>query len=109
LFEKGNRIGVLISPGYGAGWKTWASDNFPINVALDKRVIEKWLELKNDPDGREKFEEWILGITGADYFYTGGWENLKLVFVPKGSTFKINEYDGFESISLITDPEYMTV
>lgn len=109
FYEKNNMVGVLISPDWGAGWSTWASDNFPINVALDKRVIEKWLELKDDPDGRKKFETWLSEITGNRHFYTGGWSDLELVFVPKGSTFKIDEYDGNESISLITDPGYITV
>lgn len=108
-YEKDNMIGVLISPGWGAGWQTWTDNDFPVNVALDKRVIEKWLELKDESDGREKFCSWLSMITNDKYFYAGGWRTLELVFVPKGSTFKIDEYDGFESLSFITDSEYMTV
>ena len=109
LYKKGDTVGVLISPGFGAGWYTWADRTFPINVALDKRVIEKWLELKGDPNGCEKFKEWLSDITNGAYFYAGGWDDLELVFVPEGSIFKIDEYDGNESLLLVTDPEYMIV
>lgn len=109
LYEKDNKIGVLISPGFGAGWSTWAPDDFPINVALDKRVIVKWLELTNEWDGRDKFEKWLYEITDGAYVYLGGWRDLELVFVPKGSMFRINEYDGDESIEFFDKSHYMTV
>ena len=88
--EKGE-VGVLISPGWGAGWSTWY-DNYAI--AFDKRIIEYWLH--NNPS--EEQMKYFLNSIGYTNVYMGGYNQLELVFVPKGQMFCIHEYDGNESI-----------
>ena len=88
--EKGE-VGVLISPGWGASWSTWY-DNYAI--AFDKRIIEYWLH--NNPSENEM--KYFLNSIGYTNVYMGDYNQLTLVFVPKGQMFCIHEYDGNESI-----------
>ena len=84
---------VLISRGHGAGWSTW---NDP-RMAFDERLIRA-------------FE---CGITQEDMYnlciecgyvdeyggpYMGGFKGLIVVDIPTAEYFRINEYDGAESI-----------
>ena len=107
--DKG-KLGILISPGWGAGWSTW-QDNYENEeegeqryaIALDKRVIEFWMNHKYDKEKPETINETykmqdFLESIGYDHIYMGGYEQLELVFVPKGQMFCIHEYDGYETI-----------
>ena len=37
-YNENGELGVLISPGFGAGWSSWNCDE----IAFDKRVVEYW-------------------------------------------------------------------
>lgn len=88
-YNENNELGVLISAGYGAGWSTW---NQP-ELAYDKRIIEKWLEGVTE----DEMYDYIKSL-GYDEPYTGGYDGLRLEFVPRGTIFYVYEYDGDESI-----------
>lgn len=89
--EDHSAAAVLVSPRFGAGWSTW---NYPV-LAYDKRVIEYWLDHKNEnSDNVYKFME-SIGYTNV---YCGGWRDMKLEWVPKGVKWRIDEYDGSEGI-----------
>lgn len=98
--DKGE-LGVLISPGWGAGWSTW-QNNFYDNkegeekyaIALDKRIIEFWINHNYDKEEMRYF----LKSIGYDNVYMGGFDQLELIFVSKGQMFCIHEYDGNESL-----------
>lgn len=96
-YNENGDLGVLISYGFGAGWSTWND----ISIAIDKRVIEKYLE-KPSSDEMEEY----LNTIGYEDTYMGGYSNLELEFIPKGTMFCIHEYDGAESIKT---PETMTM
>lgn len=105
-YIKDGKVAILVSPGYGAGWSTWERDE----LAYDKRVVEYWLKHKDDEEfmkeidtwadenstkeaARKQFEEW--GYPGV---YFGGFKQIELVWLPKGTLFRIKEYDGSERI-----------
>lgn len=88
-YNENGELGVLISVGFGAGWSTWNDTE----IAYDKRIIEKWLE-KTTPDEMCDYIE-SLGYRRP---YMGGYNDLRLRFVPRGTMFCIHEYDGAESI-----------
>lgn len=92
-YNEDDELGVLISPGYGAGWSTW---NTP-DIAYDKRIIEKWL---NEEPTEVEMENFLISL-GYKHIYMGGYEDLCIRFVPKGTLFCIYEYDGSESIETI--------
>ena len=89
-----NEVAVAVSPGYGAGWSTW-EDVHPENkeVAMflyheDKEGLIKWC------DDRE--------------IYTGSVEDLVLMWIPIGTKYIIDEYDGAEMLMTIDDYNWIT-
>lgn len=94
--EKGE-VGVIVSPGYGAGFSTWANDK---KICFDKEFIE--LILKNDEEGLVRLKEEKYP---DDYFE---YRDLKVEFVPRGTRFRIEEYDGAESLMVFNYENYLT-
>ena len=100
-----DEVGVLYSPSFGAGWSTWNSDCY----AYDKRIVEKFIE---DPDmfhndtGRYQDLAAFMSALGYDGYY-GGARDLCLTFIPKGTLFRIDEYDGREGIELFDTSNYI--
>lgn len=93
-YNENDELGVLISYEYGAGWSTW---NYK-ELAYDKRIVEKWLEGTSSDEMCNYVES--LGYARP---YMGGYKDLELEFVPRGTVFRIYEYDGYESIETIED------
>lgn len=88
------QVAILVSPGYGAGWSTWA-DNAEVAV-FDPEVVE-WVESGKPEDVfREKEDAWEERIG-----YLGGADQLGIQWVPVGSRFYIEEYDGSETLHVI--------
>lgn len=87
--ERDGNVAVLYSPGYGAGWFTWNRGHE--GLLFDKDIVEA--VLAND---REK----AIKLAESKYpdIYTGGGGDLAVTWVPKGSRFEVNEYDGRESV-----------
>ena len=88
-YNENGELGVLVSYGFGAGWSTWNDEE----LAYDKRIIEKWLENVTSKEMCDYVES--LGYRRP---YMGGYYDLHLEFVPKGTMFCIHEYDGAESV-----------
>lgn len=87
FYDEEGRLGVVYSPGYGAGWSTW----YNYDIALDKRVVEAVLAGK-------KLNAEIMAAWGYEGVYCGGANNLKVCWIPSGTKFMIKEYDGAEFI-----------
>jgi hypothetical protein len=93
-------VAVLVSPGFGAGWYTWNQkhpelvfDPIIVNMVLSKvhyHEIESYIEKKYGDD-----------------VYTGGASDLDVHWVPVGAKFRIDEYDGSESLILESDEKWM--
>ncbi len=90
--EKGE-VGVIVSPGYGAGFSTWGSRE----MCFDKEFVE--LVLKNDKEGLTRLKEEKYP---DDYFE---YLDLEVEFIPKGTIFEISAYDGSESLRIISFPQ----
>lgn len=88
LSEDG-KVAVLYSPGFGAGWYTW---NYDTPEILFDPAIVKFVE-------KNQFDELTTYVT-LKYpdIYIGGMEDLTVMWIPEGTMFKVNEYDGSESI-----------
>lgn len=88
-YNEDGEVGILVSYGYGAGWSTWNDKE----LAYDKRIIEKWLE-------KVSADEMCSYVKSLGYIkpYMGGYKQLELVFVPRGTLFRIDEYDGAEAL-----------
>jgi hypothetical protein len=92
------KVAVLYSPGFGAGWYTWNYD-YP-EILFDPAIVKfvenkKWAEL--DTYVTLKYPE----------IYKGGMTDLEVEWIPEGTLFKVNEYDGSESIEYKENDHWM--
>ena len=101
LIKDGN-VAVLYSPGYGAGWSSWAHNSEIAEFLLfDRRLIEA----AKAEATQEEVSEFLATIFGPDqYICTGGWDQIETEWEKQGSLFRIAEYDGSESI-VYYDPD----
>lgn len=95
LILDGN-VAILYSPGYGAGWSSWAhSPEIAEFLLFDRRLIEA----AKAEATQEEVSEFLATIFGRDrYIYTGGWEKIASRWIPVRTKFQIAEYDGSESV-----------
>jgi hypothetical protein len=93
-----NKVAVLVSPGFGAGWYSWHSID---ELIYDPSIVE-WIE-------RQELDK-IRAYMELRYpeVYTGGLEDLEVNWVPMGARFRIDEYDGAESLVLESEQRWMT-
>lgn len=94
-------VAVLYSPGYGAGWSTWADASIRQEILFDPAMVGlvengQWEEL-------EAFV--ALKYPGL---YTGGLRDLQIQWIPQGTQFQVNDYDGNESIELRDSVDWVT-
>jgi hypothetical protein len=96
------KVAVLVSPGYGAGWYTWNMSH--PSILFDPKIVDMVL---SNAEVRE-IEVYVDQTYGEDEIYTGGVGDLVIRWVPKGARFRINEYDGSESLVLESDEQWIT-
>ena len=90
------RVAVIVSPGYGAGWSTWAQDR---NVCFDPILVE-WIE-------KGKVGDPPLDHYGDSAPYCGGLRDAVIRWIPQGTGFEITDYDGSESLRYLDADEWM--
>ena len=93
------KVAVLVSRGYGAGWSTWVDEEYQ-EMFLFHPTLVQMVEEKRP---RLLIEEWMKKELGLEDVYTGGIDGLEIEWVPVGTKFVIDEYDGAESIRTIDD------
>ena len=103
------KVAVLYSPGFGAGWSTWnmypEGQDSPLSELLFDPVIVDFV--LNKP------ENWLQGIESYCELvypgsYTGGASDLEVMWIPAGSQFLVEEYDGGESITFMDKMKWIT-
>jgi len=98
--EHGN-VAVLISPGFGAGWSTWAHDGENEALLFDSRLVDAVLaEMPED-----KFVALCESLGYQNY--KGGAGDLEVYWLEPGTRFTVEEYDGSESIRTFDDLCYV--
>lgn len=99
---KDNKVAVLYSPGYGAGWSTWNRDDDP-KVKHNLIFGEEFVNLVLAGEV-EKLKELVQKL--YPHFYNGGADDLKVMWIEQGTPFRITEYDGSESIKIFNSDHY---
>ncbi len=92
---KDGMVAVLVSRGYGAGWSTWMSD-YPeclFDPVLAQMII----------DGADEMEIATVAQKRYPDAYLGGLAGLDVEWLPVGTKFRVDEYDGAESIEYLGD------
>lgn len=94
---------MLIHPCHGAGWSTWAEDSEKLLLLFDPQIVEIVLEYhKHTEPNRKEMKQEILKIAslkGYDSCMEGAAE-LHVTWVPQGTQFRVREYDGYETLEV---------
>ena len=87
----GNLVGILYSPGFGAGWSTW-NPEYP-DMAFDPGMID--LIANNEWDKAQTYATLKWPEASLE-----GFKNLSVTWLPQGTRFRVVEYDGAETIEI---------
>lgn len=90
------KVAVLISHGFGAGWYSW-------NDSEELLFNPKLVEMVEQGKHKEITEEWVKENLGIENVYCGGAKNLTIYWLPVGTAFQVEEYDGNESLRTFND------
>jgi hypothetical protein len=97
-YIKDGKVAVAYSPEFGAGWSTWVYNNNKLTDTLifHPDIINMILSNKQS----EIDKDWLVEHFGEEFkeVYCGGASNLSIEWIPVGTQFRIDEYDGSESI-----------
>lgn len=95
-FMKDGKVGILVSPGYGAGFSSWVYDIHPGDARLVELVYN------------QRFEE--AANLCNNLFNTGYTEeffrDLDIEWLAPGTLYRIEEYDGSEQLVLFHASNY---
>ncbi len=89
---KDGMVAVLYSPDFGAGWYSWHNIE---ELLYDPKVVDMVLE-KTSAETIELYCNEVYG----DKAYYGGSDQLTVTWIPVGTSFRIHEYDGSETIEI---------
>lgn len=96
VIRDGN-VAVLVSPGFGAGWSTWGDNQQREMLLFDRRFVEA------AEAGTKDIEPLAKEIFGDNPPYCGGWRDITIEWLPVGTRFCVEEYDGSESMRFVDD------
>lgn len=92
--QSDGHVAVLISSKCSAGWSTWNEPDLAEWAMMDKGLVEMALAGSK----RQDVDAYIDRETDGRRFFTLGWDNITVEFLPVGTKFRIVEYDGEESL-----------
>ena len=92
-------VAVLYSPDFGAGWYTWHNI---AELLFDPKVVEMVM----DKTSAETIELYCRTVYGDHYY--GGAGDLTVAWVPPGTEFVIEDYDGAETITFKDKVEWIS-
>jgi hypothetical protein len=92
-------VAVLYSPGYGAGWYSWHD---VVELLFDPKVVNMVLEKTS----AETIELYCKVVYGNGYY--NGASDLVVAWVPVGTEFIIDEFDGNETITFKDKVRWVT-
>ena len=119
LVTSNGNTAVAYSPGYGGGWSTDTNNK---QMIFDSRLIQLILsdyfksefneksELKILPKDKQYYIQFMKSVF-PDIGYTPDIDSfcqLVVDFIPQNTQFKIQQYDGNESIKIFDPNDYFT-
>jgi hypothetical protein len=97
VIENGH-VAVLVTARHGAGWYSWHDNQ---ELLFDPEVVDM---VRRKVDYHEIIE--YCRENYSDEYYSGA-AGLEVVLVPEGMRFKIDEYDGLETLVLEKDIQWI--
>src|SRR5258708_5572262 len=94
---RAGKVAVLYSPGFGAGWSTWNTEEGVAEfMSMDAEVVQAFLD-----GGGAAASAVVEKKYPGKYCCVLGASDLKVAWLDQGTRFRIDEYDGSESIEEI--------
>lgn len=92
-------VAVLYSPSFGGGWYSWNTDHSHAKELLFHPRLVELVEQNRHDEITEEFVCELFKLSERDAPYMGSAvHDLRIGWVPEGVAFRIDEYDGAESI-----------
>lgn len=92
------KVAVLYSPGYGAGWYSWHDIE---ELLYDPAVVDMVEKRKHYTE----IVDYCVSVYGPKCSFSSA-EDLVIEWVDIGREFRIDEYDGYESIEYKDELEW---
>ena len=92
------KVAVIYSPGHGAGWYSWHRIE---ELLFDPKLVDMIERGATEDEVEAYCEEHYQNEHKSAYW--GGVDDLVIKWIPEGSLFRIDEYDGAETIVLQDD------
>lgn len=123
LVSSDGEVAILYSPGYGMGWSTEVNSGISLEdcdqLIKDSRLVQFVLSPNfknnfsfgshNPSDYIKQYITLVLNDWSKEDIPTFlGLYKLRVEFIPEGTKFRINEYDGSESIEIYNPDNYYT-
>jgi hypothetical protein len=83
-------VAVIYTPDYGTGWYSWHET---LELLYDPSIVG-WIET-----GESNKIRVYMGLKYGDTFI-GDVDRLRVMWIPSGERFRIEEYDGAEAVIL---------
>jgi hypothetical protein len=96
LIKDGN-VAVIISTNWGSGWSSW-NPQYP-QLLFEPKIVQMILDDRQE----EITQQWLIDNLGLPDVWIPSPDTLKIEWVPQGSRFLIDEYDGSETLILEED------
>ena len=93
------KVAILYSPGFGAGWYSWHGLD---ELLFDPEIVE----MVENEHGVDAIMEYLNNKYNANEYFFGGADQLSIYWLPVGTKFYINEYDGSESVVTESDVDW---
>jgi len=106
---KDGKVAVLYSPSYGGGWYSWNESKEGVSKqCLFCPEIVEIVEHEDYPSTElvEKVNNLSSELFGEG-FYCGAARDLQVKWLPEGTAFRIDEYDGYESVEILGDVDWV--
>lgn len=99
--HKDGQVAVLYSSGYGSGWSTWNDSELKEQLMFDPNIVDIVQTYLDNKIGHEQMQRYVTLYVEDKYkgkVYNNGVDGLDIAWVPVGAKFRIEEYDGSETV-----------
>ena len=97
------KVAVVVSPGFGAGWSTWSysgGEDYRDFMMFDPTLVD----MVERGESAETIETYVTSMHPGTY--CGASDDLTIQWLPVGTAFRIHEYDGAESVEIRDDMDW---